>query len=191
MTKKQWLKRFKKKLSALPRGEQEAAVEYYTELFNERIDRGESETEIINTFGSPEQAAVAIACEKNEYSKIAYQSSGGLTAGRFFAVTLLFVFVGIPVLVVIFVLGVTAVALLVSAFAMIAAGIAQALYFLIVQLIYGFSAGFLAQIGIGVAAAGLGFLLVPLFLRCLKWIFKGCAKMFTSSTRLICEKRRA
>ena len=39
--------------------------------------------------------------------------------------------------------------------------------------------------------AGIGFLLVPLFLRCVKWIFKSCGKMFTSSTRLICEKRRA
>ena len=191
MTKKQWLKRFKKKLSALPREEKEAAVQYYTELFNERTDRGESETEIINNFGSPEQAAGAIACEKNEYSKIAYQSSGGLTAGRFFVVTILFICVGIPVLILIFALGVTAIALLISAFAMIAAGAAQALYFLIIQLIYGFNAGFVAQIGIGIAAAGLGCLLVPLFLFCVKWIFKSCGKMFTSSTRLICEKRRA
>ena len=191
MTKKQWLKRFKKKLSALPRGEQEAAVQYYTELFNERTDRGESESDIINNFGSPEQAAVAIACEKDEYSKIAYQSSGGLTAGRFFVVTILFICVGIPVLILIFALGVTAIALLASAFTMIAAGAVQTLYFLIIQLIYGFNAGFIAQIGIGLAAAGLGCLLVPLFLRCVKWIFKWCGKMFTSSTRLICEKRRA
>ena len=191
MTKKQWFKRFHKKLSVLPHEEREAAAQYYRELLSDRVERGETETQVLNSFGSPEQAAVGILCEKDEYSKIAYKSSGGVSLSRVVIMTVLFLCLGLPVIVLIFAIGITAAALAVSGFALAAGGCVQAIWFFVLLCMRGFSAGFLALAGIGVAAAGAGLLLTPLFLICSKWLFKFCWKFFMSTARLICEKKRA
>ena len=58
-------------------------------------------------------------------------------------------------------------------FAAILAGIAYDAYFLVQLCMYG-GAAYVAHIGIGLATAGAGALLVPLFLCCTKWLFIGC-----------------
>ena len=77
-----------------------------------------------------------------------------------------------------------------SGFAVILAGVAHVVYFLVQLCMYG-GAGYVAQIGIGLAAAGVGALLVPLFLCCTKWLFIACGKIFVLTGRVVRGKREA
>ena len=81
-------------------------------------------------------------------------------------------------------------ALFLSGFAVILASVAYIVYFLVHLCMYG-GAGYVAQIGIGLAAAGAGALLVPLFLCCTKWLFIACGKIFVLTGRVVRGKREA
>ena len=107
MTEKEWFRQFKRELSALPRAEREAAVQYYRELFGDRSDGGEREEDILASFGAPAQAAAGILAEREE--KAPARSAGG--AGRSLVGMLLMVFVAFPVGLAVFVIAVTAGAL--------------------------------------------------------------------------------
>ena len=97
---------------------------------------------------------------------------------------------GLPLLAVLFSLAVAGAALFLSGFAVILAGVAHVVYFLAQLYMYG-GAGYVAQIGIGLAAAGVGALLVPLFLCCTKWLFIACGKIFVLTGRIVRGKREA
>ena len=116
MTKKQWDKRLNKKLSALPDKERRRVLDYYDELYWDKRDAGFSEEAILKEFGAPEEAA-ARALEESGAPKT---KKGA--AGRFFIAFFLFLFVGLPVLIVLAALGITGAAVFVSGFAVIAAG---------------------------------------------------------------------
>lgn len=194
MTYRQWEKTFKKRLSRLPKEERERALGYYAELYGDKLDAGVSESEIVREFGDAKDAADKIIAEYSESTsvqgKTAGQRTAGDTAARAAAAVLLFLFVGLPLLAVIFCLAVAGAALFLSGFAVILAGVAYIVYFFVQLCMFG-GAGYAAQIGIGLAAAGVGALLVPLFLYCTKWLFIACGKIFVLTGRVVRGKREA
>ena len=193
MTYRQWEKAFRKRLSRLPGEERERALGYYAELYGDKLDAGVSESEIVREFGDPKAAADKIIEESAETAsaqgKTVRARTAGDTAARAAAV-LLFLFVGLPLLAVLFSLAVAGAALFLSGFAVILAGVAHVVYFLAQLYMYG-GAGYVAQIGIGLAAAGVGAMLVPLFLCCTKWLFIACGKIFVLTGRIVRGKREA
>ena len=193
MTYRQWEKAFRKQLSRLPKEERERALGYYAELYGDKLDAGVSESEIVREFGDPKAAADKIIEESAETAfaqgKTVRARTAGDTAARAAAV-LLFLFVGLPLLAVLFSLAVAGAALFLSGFAVILAGVAHVVYFLAQLYMYG-GAGYVAQIGIGLAAAGVGAMLVPLFLCCTKWLFIACGKIFVLTGRVVRGKREA
>ena len=194
MTYRQWEKTFKKRLSRLPKEERERALGYDAELYGDKLDAGTSESEIVREFGDAKDAADKIIAEYSESTsvqgKTSVQRTAGDTAARAAAAVLLFLFVGLPLLAVIFCLAVAGAALFLSGFAVILAGVAYVVYFLVQLCMFG-GAGYAAQIGIGLAAAGVGALLVPLFLYCTKWLFIACGKIFVLTGRVVRGKREA
>ena len=57
MTKYEWERQLKKGISGLPKSEQQRVLEYYNELFSDKIDAGMREQEIIAEFGNPYDVA--------------------------------------------------------------------------------------------------------------------------------------
>lgn len=196
MTKKQWKKTLKKRLSRLPKAEREKALAYYDEIFDDKAEAGLSEARIVQEFGGADEAAEKILAEyyaetgnpSENALKSRRRATAGDTAARIFAVSVLFLFAGLPMLAVVFCLAITGAALFISGFAVILAGIIWLLYFLIQLCAYG-GAAYVAHIGIGLTAAGCGALLVPLFLWLTKRLFVGCGKIIEWTGRLVRGKR--
>lgn len=63
MKKYDWDKQLRKELRSLPEDERETILDYYNEIFEDKRDRGERETEIIASFGSPYAVAEKILRE--------------------------------------------------------------------------------------------------------------------------------
>lgn len=187
MTKKQWFKRLKRALGSLPRSERDAAVQFYTELYEDKRENGEGETEILAGFGLPESAAAGILSEKESPSPA--PNAGGAVA-RWVGGIFLFVCIGIPVFAVLVSLIVTAAALCASGAAVCLAGVADMVWAFIV-LAKGTEVAAVAHIGIGTAAAGAGLLMIPCFAFCTKGLFFVCKKSLVLTGRMLTGKRRA
>lgn len=54
MTKDKWFKKLQECLNVLPFDESQGVIDYYTELYNEKSEKGEKESDILEGFGSPE-----------------------------------------------------------------------------------------------------------------------------------------
>ncbi len=63
MTKYEWETELKKNIHRLPADEINRVMEYYAELFEDYIERGKTETQIINEFGNPVDVADKILSE--------------------------------------------------------------------------------------------------------------------------------
>lgn len=63
MTKYEWETELKKCIHRLPPEEIKRVMEYYSELFEDHIERGKNETQIINEFGNPVDVAFKILSE--------------------------------------------------------------------------------------------------------------------------------
>lgn len=197
MNRREWEKLFKKRLSSLPKSERTKALEYYGEMYADRRDAGMTEEEILHEFGDPNGAAEKIAADLREDAEAAggaahdrREATAGDTAARLFAAILLFIFVGLPLLAVIFCLAAAGAALFVSGFALILGGFADFIYFVVQMCIQGGSGALTAHLGIGLGIAAAGFLLTPLFLYLTKILFRLCGKVFTVTGRIITGKKR-
>ena len=82
MNKKEFDKQLTSKLGNLPHEERQKALDYYNELFLDRQEHGESETDIIKSFGSPEEAAARILSEPSVFTKTTRKLKA--TANKFF-----------------------------------------------------------------------------------------------------------
>ena len=80
MTFRQWEKAFKKRLSRLPGEERERALDYYAELYGDKLDAGNSEREIVRGFGDPKAAADKIVAEWAESSSAQSRATRPRTA---------------------------------------------------------------------------------------------------------------
>lgn len=181
MTIKEWKRQLGANLSSLPRRERKRILAYYDEMYADKADAGLAEAEIVREFGDPATAAARIRAEEGaKPPKKAHPLLGSF----------LMILAAIPAAAVLVCLAAAALALFVSGFAVLLGGIAYLLYFLVQLCMYG-GAGYAAHIGIGLAAAGVGALLIPLFLHCTKWLLSVCGKIFVWTGRLFRGRKEA
>lgn len=184
MTRKQWEKQLKKHLSSLPKGEREKIADYYREIYDDRADAGFAEEEILREFGSPAAAAQRLTDE----AALPPKKRGAF--GRFCLAVLPFLLVGLPAFLCLLALAVCGAALFLCGFAVIGAGIFDFIYFIVQMCVFGATGAYAAHLGIGLAAAGIGFLLTPPFLYLTKKLFLFSGKIFTLTGRYIRGKRQ-
>ena len=159
MTKQAWLKELSLHLKALPRAERKKIMEYYNEIYGDKIENGQTEEQILKEFGSPVDCAKKIL----EESGIEYQEpkkAEKKTAAYIAGVVLFTLFIVIPLVSAFVGLLGGLFAVLASGFA---AGIAGVAYTLVAPFYYwanGLSAGAIfAWMGMGIACIGAGILL--------------------------------
>lgn len=188
MTKIEWIAELKKNTEKLPSEEQNRILEYYEELFSDKTESGMSEEEIINEFGNPRDVAEKLLNEspaeeektavpqenikdgntssdskkteekpKEEYKPPVYEKkkrSAGSTLA-FITLLLLFGFVGLGVLIAVWAVILSVVVAGASA---AFAGVVQ--FFVSFTLFGGGIGAALAQLGISIFAAGIGFIIL-------------------------------
>ena len=176
MTQKIWEKQLARQLADLPKPERKQVLDYYREMYGDKIEAGFSEEAILAEFGSPQQCAHKIlASEGLVPAKVRRQSrrtSPAAIVGIFFLT-----------LIIILPLASTAFALIVTFFALSVSGIAVA----IAGAIYAIgapllvmdtlaAAGILAHFGLGIATCGVGLLLFVAFKPLTKYLAIGTGK---------------
>lgn len=188
MTKIEWIAELKKNTEKLPSEEQNRILEYYEELFSDKTESGMSEEEIINEFGNPRDVAEKLLNEspaeeektavpqenikdgntssdskkteekpKEEYKPPVYEKKKRSTGSTlaFITLLLLFGFVGLGILIAVWAVILSVVVVGASA---AFAGIVQ--FFVSFTLFNSGIGAALAQLGISIFAAGIGFIIL-------------------------------
>lgn len=175
MTYKQWEKQLKRQLSSLSASERADALEYYRELYGDKKEAGGMEEEIVAEFGLPEDCAKRILAEAD------FGGSKKRKKRRFSDYSPAQI-AGIVFLTIIILCPLAEVALaVVAAFAAvgIAGGVVAAAGVVYIPLCLTFGVGFggtLAHIGAGLAACGVGLVVLALFCYATKYTVIGCVK---------------
>ncbi|MCL2622011.1 MAG: DUF4097 family beta strand repeat-containing protein [Firmicutes bacterium] len=178
-----------KLLQPYGKSEQIKTVEFYNEIFAEKLEQGESEEEIIKGFGSPKEIVKALKKESifdNGLKKVKEKTNAWFTNKTFLTVYLSLFFITIPLTIAFFsvALGLlaTAFALIVSYFAVtisfLVAGLAFAMLGVYLLLFVNFNTG-LAQIGAWLAIFAMGVAL----LFCTKYLNKLRVLIFVSKSK--------
>lgn len=211
MTYNEWRDELKSNLLCVPENEMRRVLDYYAEAYADRRDAGYSESEITAEFGAPYDAAQRILSEsavypsdemrgeeigdiytapknntgQSEYSSQTFQPK---TKDRSWIFVLLCVVFAIPLFgVVMAMVGVT-VSFSVTPFALLIAGIGS-IGEGVIELFSDTTLG-AVNIGIGLAAFGLGLILMPIFLKIVKLMWKLFAKLFSCLKNLFSGKER-
>lgn len=178
MTQKKWERTLKRFLSPLPKSEQKSIVAYYREMYQDKLDLGLSESEILAEFGDPQVCAGRMIAESSieqktpptttatnnpfaqEYkAKPIKSASVGGTLGMVFFTLLLGIPVGAVWVSVIAVFAAVGVASVAVGFAGLLSPLLTPFYSSL-----GFSGvSFAANLGLYLASAGAGFMLAVLF----------------------------
>ena len=169
MTYKKWEKQLLKYLRPLPAEERNAAVEYYREIYGDRMDAGEEEDRILSEFGSPRACAEKILKENGKDLPSANATSSiGAIIGMFFLTVLLVIPLFSAAFSVVSAFGAATVAGAVSSIAGALYTVVSPIYLAIQGISFG---GILAHMGMGIALAGVGALLFFAFLYITKYSF--------------------
>ncbi len=174
MTYQEWENRFRNALMDLPETERNTALEYYQEMYGDKLDAGIAETEILQEFGSPEACAEKIftenAGEDAEYqaylAKQKNKANGNAHAKQKSKVARLVggiaftVFAGIPLSALLLVAIASLSALCIGGGAAFLGGFV----YIFLSLFSGATAaGITAHVGIGLSSIGVGVLLATAF----------------------------
>ena len=190
MTYKQWEKQLKKHLSSLSASERTDALEYYRELYGDKREAGETDEEIVSGFGAPEVCAKRILAETDEnnasYADSAdykgYANYAPKRKKRKFGNYSPAQIAGIVCLTVLILCPLAEIALaVVASFAAVslAGGIVAVAGAVYVPLSLSFGVGFgatVAHVGSGIAACGVGLVLLAAFFLAAKYTVIGCVK---------------
>ena len=167
MTYKDWEKRLKRFLKRLPADEQEAALGYYKEMFNDKTDAGVSPEDILEEFGSPKSCAERILTENGLPTPSLKKAIGWWVAISFLTLILV-----LPIYASLF-------AVIISLGAVAFSGgvttVAGALYAVASPFFALNGIGFwgvISHMGIGFAAVGIGALLALGFFLATKYLYK-------------------
>ncbi len=167
MTYKDWEKRLKRFLKRLPADEQEAALGYYKEMFNDKTDAGVSPEKILEEFGSPKSCAERILTENGLPTPSLKKSIGWWIAISFLTLLLI-----LPIYASLFAVIISLGAV---AFSGGVSAIAGALYS-VASPFFAFMGfdfwGIISHMGIGFAAVGVGVLLAFGFFFATKYLYK-------------------
>ena len=176
MTYKEWEKRLIKYLKPLQKEERTAAVEYYREMYGDKLDSGTPHEEIIQEFGSPSVCAERILSETGLSKPQSKKVNGKKSVGWWIGIGFFTVLVLIPVYATWFAVAVSFGAVCVSGAASALAGI---VYTIASPFMAADGVGFFAILslaGMGLAAIGVGCLLFVGFLYVSKYAFKWLVK---------------
>lgn len=175
MNWKKWERTLKRFLSPLPKSEQKAIAMYYRELYEDKLDLGLSEQEILTEFGSPQACAGRMIAESTIEKEVSVPTSnpfvrqykvkpfkphsvGEVVGMVFFTLLLVIPIVAVWVSVI-----ATFVAVGVACIAVALAGIISPLLSPFYSLL-GFSGlSFTANLGLYLASAGAGLMLSVVF----------------------------
>ena len=171
MNYKTWEKKLSRYLSPLPKTERDAAIEYYREMYRDKIDAGELPDAVLGEFGSPRACAEKILKENGkELPSVGACTPNtiGTIVGMFFLTVLLVLPLFVSAFAVVISFGAIVVAGALSAFVGALYTVASPIYLAIEGVRLG---GILAHIGLGIAAVGVGALLFFAFLYITKYSF--------------------
>ena len=236
MTKYEWERELKRHIAVLPKSEQARIFDYYGEIFEDRIEAGMRENDIIYEFGNPFDVAQKILadyrlddtetvrpprfrpqreCETNAADHAPpsepdlppppqdvrqtanfdhppvheSQKTSGNWFGRFMLMFVLYLFLGIPALIVLIAVAAVGIALSIACVAMIAWGFANTVYWVVQLIIAAGGASAVALAGIGLLSAGIGFVFVTPCAKLAKYLAIGVGKMIQSTFRFISGKK--
>ena len=183
MTKKEFLKELKKRLSRLPKKDREERLSFYGEMIDDRVEEGVTEEEAISGIGSPEDISKEILGEGEKASTSESKEKNVPTKGRGGAMTVLLILgspVWLPLLIAAFavILSLYAVlwSLVISLFAVFASLFASGIGGVFSGILFLFGENPLSGVAvIGVALFCLG-LSVPLFFGCVS-ATKACVRL--------------
>ena len=187
MTQKEWERSLLTYLRDLPRKERNAIIEYYREMYGDKLDAGMTNDEILREFGFPQDCADRILAEsgkelkheniKNKADKTEHKTNRNADALYSVGTAILSVLLVFPFCS-------AAVVLLISFAAVAISGIVVALAGIVVviwspfQLIGGLPiGGMIAYLGAGFLCSGIGILLSVGFFYLTKYTAKGCIKL--------------
>ncbi|MBP3422758.1 MAG: DUF1700 domain-containing protein [Clostridia bacterium] len=177
MTYKEWEKQLLKALKPLPKEERAAAVEYYREMYGDKLESGIAGEKILEEFGSPTVCAERILQENGvTLPKAKKEVSPWATWIGLFFLTVLII---LPLYAVAFSVVIVFAAVTISG---AAAALAGALYVVYSPFTAIGGAGFsfvIAHMGMGFAVAGVGILLFIAFVYLTKYSYKWTVKSLT------------
>lgn len=187
MTLKQWERRLVNSLKGLSKQERQTALEYYREIYGDKLDAGYTGEEIVEEFGSPEECAKNILSDSgytqtvmtNPKEKRTVTVKEKYSAGAIVGLVCMTLLLIIPLYAVI--------VSVIAAFAscVIAGGacvLGGGAYFLLSPFYFGINGapfgGVIANMGTGIALTGVGFLLFVGFYFPTKYTTIGAIKLF-------------
>ncbi len=182
MSLKKWEKILVKNLTGISKRERQTVLEYYREIYGDKLEAGYTEEEILKEFGEPETCARKILSEENG---VAFDEPKMKTVQTGYSVGAI---VGLACMTVLLVIPLYAVIVAVAAtFAScVAAGVAFVIgggaYTLVAPFFYGINGapvgGVIANVGCGIAMAGVGLLLFVGFYFATKYTVIFAIKLF-------------
>ena len=192
MSLKDWEKELIKHLTPLSKEEKKQIIDYYREIYGDKIDAGYTGEEVLEEFGAPEECAKKILADEGKTpivkatlqqikDKVTAHSAADITGLVFFTL-----FVGIPVFAALFSIVASFGAVAISG---VATSLAGGLFTIGSPFYYGYHGlgfgGIVAHMGIGIAAIGIGILLAIAFYFATKYMAIATIKFFK-----ICYFRR-
>ncbi len=163
MTKKIWEKRLLSKLRPLQKAERKKILDYYREMYGDKVEAGFSEGEILAEFGSPEDCAARILAEENAEPTLQKRERRKLSPAEIVGMFFLSLILILPLAITAFALIITFFAVSVSGVAVAVAGAIYAIGAPLLSIGSLSAAGCFAYFGIGLAACGVGCLLFVAF----------------------------
>ncbi|MBQ7368539.1 MAG: DUF1700 domain-containing protein [Clostridia bacterium] len=176
MTQKTWEKQLSRRLKDLPKTERKQVLDYYREIYGDKLEAGFSETEILDEFGSPEECATRILAGEGITPTKAERKNPRLSpaaiVGMFF-LSLIFI---LPLAIVALSLVITFFALTVSGVGIALAGVVYAIGAPLLSIGSLSAAGIFAHLGFGLALCGVGLLLFAAFKPLTEYVAIGTGK---------------
>lgn len=176
MTKKIWEKQLLAKLRPLPRAERKKVLEYYREIYGDKMEAGFSESEILAEFGSPEACAARILTEENVEITPIKEKRRTPSPLAIIGICFVSLILILPLTLVAFSLMITFFALSVSGAAVAIAGGVYAIGAPLLSIGSLSAAGIFAHLGVGLTLCGVGCLLFVAFAPLGKYLAIGTGK---------------
>lgn len=154
MTYKKWEKLLKKHLSPLSKEERDDALDYYYEIFSDKLEAGRLEEDIVQEFGNPETCALRILNETNKQPRHTRSNRKRTTPWEIIGMFFLTLVLILPLAASAFSVAVAFGAAATSGLACILAGV----LYIPLSFFLGFASfgAILANIGIGITSCGVG-----------------------------------
>lgn len=187
MTLKQWERRLVNSLKGLSKQERQTALEYYREIYGDKLDAGYTGEEIVEEFGSPEECAKNILSDSDYTQTVMTKPKEKRTvvvketysAGAIVGLVCMTLLLIIPLYAVI----VSVIAAFASCVIVGGACVVEgALFALVGPFYFGIHGmpfgGIVANVGAAIATIGVGFLIFVGFYLATKYTTIGAVKLF-------------